>query len=341
MPEVRFARSTRRPSDIVGDDPETLKQFCSVNGLGEHALLAEGRAYSLDTGRSGTKHVVRRLNNLSLPERRNAANAAASMGDDVHALAAFMEENLSGYDLERINSAVNASSGAAHARLNGFQQAVADYQKQLIDLQESYRRHPGPGRGAYLEKLRRQSRQAYQKLEARYSAELKRFAPETMRAKNKGNALSNAERGILLAERSASPAKADPRLNVADTVQADRMGVLSRGFNYLGKIATVADGAFRVGKVKATYDEGGNWLKESSRQMTGFGFGGVAGIYAGKAAIAGGAAFATSVGLMAAGPVGWVALGVILVAGTLVGLGVGYYADQFGKYIAELIWEFG
>ncbi|XOZ32490.1 hypothetical protein ACMDCT_09750 [Halomonadaceae bacterium KBTZ08] len=183
---------------------------------------------------------------------------------------------------------------------------AALYQKKLIELQESYRRHSGPGRGYYLEKVRRQIREAYQKLEARYRSELNRFAPEALRARNKGSALSNAARGIRLAERSASPAKADPRLNVA------------------------VDGAFRVGKVKATYDAGGNWLKESSRQMVGFGVGGAAGIAAGKAAVMGETALAASMGLMAAGPVGLAVVGVIIVTGALVGLGVGYYFDHMG-----------
>ena len=339
MPEIRFARSTRRPSDIVGDDPDTLKQFCVANGVGEHAFLAEGRAYSLDTGDAKTRSIVRSINSLPLAERKNAANATASMGDGVHTLSAFAEEHLSFFDLKVINSAVNGGSGAAYARLSGFQKAVADYQKKLMELQDSYRRHSGPGRGAYLAKIRQQIGQAYQNLESQYRAELNRFAPEAFRAKNKGGALSSAGRGIRLAERSASPAKPDPRLNVADTIQADRMAKLAKGFNYLGNAAVAVDGAFRVGKVKATYDAGGNWLKESSRQMTGFGFGGAAGIAAGKATVMGGTTLAASIGLTAAGPVGLAVVGVIIVSGALVGIGIGYYFDQMGKNLADLLWD--
>ncbi|PAU79821.1 hypothetical protein CK501_11505 [Halovibrio salipaludis] len=339
MPEVRFARSTRRPSDIVGDDPQTIEQFCTANGLGRNAFLAEGRAYSLDVGDPGTRTIVRRINTLPPEQRRSAAHATASMGDGVHEAAAFFEVNFSREGIDAINASVGAAAGAGEARLNGFQKAVANYQKQLMELQDSYRRHSGPGRGAYLAKIRQQARVAYQELQTQYRTELNRFAPETIRARNKGNALSNASRGIRLAERSASPAMADPRLNVADTVQADRMGKLARGFNYLGKAAVAVDGALRIGKVKATYDEGGNWLKEGSRQMVGFGFGGAAAMVAGKATVLGGSALAGSLGLMAAGPVGLVALGVIVGAGVLAGIGVGYYFDQIGKDFADLLWS--
>jgi len=339
MPEVRFARSTRRPSDIVGDDPETIDQFCTANGLGRNAFLAEGRAYSLDIGDPATRTIVRRINTLTPEERRSAANSAASMGDGVHEIAAFVEANLSPDGIHAINSVVGVASGAGEARLNGFQKAVANYQKRLMELQDTYRRYSGPGRGAYLAKIRQQVRVAYQDLQTQYRVELERFAPETIRARNKGNALSNADRGILLAERSANPANADPRLNVADTVQADRMGKLSRGLNYMGKAAGALDGALRIGKVKATYDEGGDWLKEGSRQMVGFGFAGVATGLTTKGIITGGTAAAASLGLISAGPIGWAVLGVTIGTGVLVGLGAGYFADYFGKEIADMIWE--
>jgi hypothetical protein len=339
MPEVRFARSTRRPSDIVGDDPRTIDQFCAANGLGRNALLAEGRAYSLDVGESNTQTIVRRLNHLTPEERRSAASAAASMGEGVHEVAAFFEANFSRGGMEAINTVVGSAAGAGEARLNGFQKAVANYQKRLMELQASYHRNTGPGRGAYLAKIRQQARTAYQELQTQYRAELNRFAPEAVRAKNKGNALSNATRGIRLAERSASPAMADPRLNVADTVQADRMGKLSRGFNYLGRAAVAVDGALRIGKVKATYDEGGDWLKEGSRQMVGFGAGGAAGGFAAKVTVGVGTSMAAGMGLLVTGPIGWAALGVVLASSAIVGIGVGYYVDQIGKDLADFLWE--
>lgn len=41
-------------------------------------------------------------------------------------------------------------------------------------------------------------REAYAELKTRYGIELQKFSPEAVRAKNRGTAFSNAERGITL-----------------------------------------------------------------------------------------------------------------------------------------------
>ena len=122
-------------------------------------------------------------------------------------------------------------------------------------------------------------------------------------------------------------------------IQAGRMRYLAGSLNALGRVAPVADAGLRVHKVTAVREEGGEWLRESVAQMTGFGFAGAFGGIAGKATLIGGSALATSAGLMLAGPVGWAAVGTIIVITAVTGLSAAYYADQIGQYIAETLWD--
>ncbi|TDT44414.1 hypothetical protein DES49_0516 [Halospina denitrificans] len=238
-----------------------------------------------------------------------------------------------------INTAVAAGTQAGRERLNGFQKAVADYQKALLDLRDRMKTDTGPGRGARLAKLRQNARVAFQNLNEQYATELDRYAPEAFRAKNRGTALSNAKRGITLAERSAGSAKVDPHLQVTDMIQASRIRYLAGALNVLGRIAPVADAGLRTHKVTSVREEGGEWLRESVAQMTGFGFAGALGGIAGKATYVGGTAIAAKAGLLLVGPVGWAAVGTILLVTAVTGFTAAYYSDQIGQYIAETLWD--
>ena len=91
-----------------------------------------------------------------------------------------------------------------------------------------------------------------------------------------------------------------------------------------------------------TREEGGDWLRESSRQMAGFGVGGAMGWAAGSAVISYSTVWASSAGaagLVAAGPVGWAILGAILVVGLAAGVGAGLIGDQLGKSAADNLWK--
>ncbi|MEJ2680175.1 MAG: hypothetical protein P8144_01505 [Gammaproteobacteria bacterium] len=83
--------------------------------------------------------------------------------------------------------------------------------------------------------------------------------------------------------------------------------------------------------------DGGDWMRESVRQITGFGFGGTFGLGAGQLTFTAGSSAAAASGLTMAGPVGWIVLGTLL-AGSLV---AGYYAgsamDRFGQERADWI----
>lgn len=119
------------------------------------------------------------------------------------------------------------------------------------------------------------------------------------------------------------------------------MASISKVLNNLGRTAVALDAGARVYGVTQTREEGGEWLRESAVQMTGFGAGGASAGLAGKAVFAGGSLLAVNAGLMVAGPAGWAVLGVIFCVSVVAGLGVGYYMDQIGQSVAELIWDRG
>jgi len=74
------------------------------------------------------------------------------------------------------------------------------------------------------------------------------------------------------------------------------MGAFAKSLNHLGRAAVVVDAGLRARNVHATSQEGGDWLRESVVQMTGFGFAGAAGGMTGKAVVTGGSVFAAKAG---------------------------------------------
>ncbi|MBU2873555.1 hypothetical protein [Marinobacter salexigens] len=337
MPDIFFAQKPTSASALVGDDPATLQAFLRSNGLTEREMIQPGRAYSLENDDVFTLSTLRRLNSLPMPERMCLARSAETMGEEAHILKVFFETHLSPEKIQEINGLVGAGATAAFARLNGFQQALVKYQEALLNLTRAHK-SGGTGVGARRIQAENMARSAYQTLQKAYQTELNRISPEALRGKNRGNALSNADRGILLASRSSS-ARPDARLFVADATDAGRMGSLSRILNNTGRLAIVADAGLRANKIHATYENGGDWLRESSVQMTGFGFAGAAGGLTGKYTILAGTALAAKAGLLVAGPVGWAVLGVIVTVGVFAGLGAGSIADKRGRNIAAGIWD--
>ena len=91
-----------------------------------------------------------------------------------------------------------------------------------------------------------------------------------MCAKNRGGAISNAQRGITLALRSRG-GRVDPRLFVADLFQAQTLKNFAK---FMSRIATplalATDGLIRNGRVRSEKQEDGDWHRESYKQMGGF-----------------------------------------------------------------------
>ena len=337
MPEVFFASKPVHPARLVGSDPTNFDAFLRANGLNEREMIQPGRAYSLAPDDPFTLPTLRRLNSLPSSERLCIAGNAQAMGDNAHILKVFFETHLSAEKLNEINGVVGAGATAAFARLDGFQQALVKYQEAVLNFARLHKAG-GPGIGARRAEAERILRDTYQMLLKRYQLELNRISPEALRQKNRGNALSNPDRAITLASRSTA-AKPDPRLFVADANDAGRMGTFSRVLNNTGRLAVAVDAGFRINRIHTVRESGGDWMRESAIQMAGFGSGGVFGGLAGKAVVGGGSFLAAKAGLIAAGPVGWTVLAVIVGAGVLAGFTVGVHADRRAQFETARIWD--
>jgi len=90
------------------------------------------------------------------------------------------------------------------------------------------------GAGARNAQAIHNANQAYNALISEHRTAMASLAPAVMRAKNRGGAINNAQRGITLALRSRS-ARVDPRLLVADLFQAN---TLKNFASYISKLAT-------------------------------------------------------------------------------------------------------
>lgn len=159
---------------------------------------------------------------------------------------------------------------------------------------------------------------AYNELQTKYHAELNKLATPHSLGKNRGNALSGAERGITLAQRRGRG------INVANNAQAVQVSNLAKSISYTSKGLVALDAGIRIKHVHNTYNQGGNWQREAAIQATGFGAAGIAGIGVGKAVVTG----LTAIGLGLT-PVGWVVLiGAGLTAGFIASQGADWLATK-------------
>lgn len=359
MPEICFSSHLCEVSDIVGDDANLVNAFRRSNGLQENDRLTPCRAYTLNFDDPLAQALVQQFNSMPLKDREAVSWCAATFGDDTNGIAAFCETNLKKERLQETGGLVGAASAAAKARLNGFQSALLEYQEALLALQErkqiTVKGVPITSFGA-----EKRVREAYQALEGKFEAELSLYVNRPDRAKNKSNALTNADRGLLLANRSAG-GKADHRLFVADTVQAGKIRWFGGFLRGVGQGAMLLDAFLRYSDVKTAHSNGRDWVRESVKQTAGFSFaavfGGAAGNFVIKQGTATGGYLLTRVGsrvggqlairagmigatgLIGAGPVGWAILGVVVCAGLYAGLTIGERADKIGQKSAGMIYD--
>ncbi|MCJ8499549.1 hypothetical protein [Desulfatitalea alkaliphila] len=181
-------------------------------------------------------------------------------------------------------------------------------------------------------RLRQAVERRYNELNRKFRVELERIVPRADMGKNRGTALTSSQRGLELARRSKGRG-----LDVSDYIQAGRLVKFARAIRCVGNGAIVLDAGFRANDVRRTHQAGGDWMREASVQLTGFGMGGFFGGAAGKSTVIGGAALLAKMGL-ALTPAGWV---VLLAGGVAVGFAAGYGGDSLGKYISSLIWDRG
>ncbi len=353
MPQIYFSRVPTTPRLLVGDQPE-LSVFCKINQLSPDSGIAPGRAYSFDLEDPSTEALVARINAMPAAEKEIVAEAVNLHGDDFNTVARFFEENFTPEKLDQMNGLVGAGATAIGARLNGFQKAVFKYENALVDVNRASRSH-SVGSGVTLYQAETRARQAYEHLKYAYQAELNRVSDPYLRTRNRGNALSNAERGLALSKRKPGSNKIDPGVYVRDVNDVRRFSLYARITRVAGYLAVGVSAALGAEKVLVTRSAGGDWLRETSKQMTRFGTGGAVGGYAGKwsatvvTSVGGRAvgalaskgliAGAGKAGLLAAGPVGWGVLAVAVGVGLVVGWQVSERAGAAGETLADRLWS--
>ena len=326
VPELLFLQAPSKASDLLyGLGDTDTQQLCTANQVLPGTSLPRTTVFSLESD-SLSVSVRNQLNRLAPDERQCIAGVAEACGDETSVLAAFLDRYFGDENMSKLNAAIGAGATGAFERLNNFEKAVVTYQKSLNNLRSLVESGKyGRGQGQRIIEAKRSVRIAYAELAQRYAIELQSFSPAAHRAKNRGTAFSNAERGITLAKRKPRATKPDIRLNVEGQLQASQIARMGKLINGLGTATIVADGVFRTTEVMGIAEDGGDWMRAGAREVTGFGAGTAAGLLAGKAAY---------FGLISmAGPVGWGVLGGIF----LISLGAGYLASKFGSDFGEAV----
>lgn len=338
VPELLFLKEPAKASDLLnGLSTDDTQQLCTANQVMPGTSLPRSTVFSLESD-SLSVSVRNQLNRVAPAERQCIAGVAEACGDETAVLAAFLDRYFGDENMAKLNAAIGAGATGAFERLNNFEKAVVTYQKSLNNLRSLVESGKyGRGHGQQVIEAKRSVRIAYAELAQRYAIELQSFSPAAHRAKNRGTAFSNAERGITLAKRKPRATKPDIRLNVEGQLQASQIAKMGKLINGLGTATIVADGVFRTTEVMGIAEEGGDWMRAGAREMTGFGLGTAFGMGAGKLTFAGGTYLAVQAGLTFAGPVGWMLLGGIFAGSLAVGYFVGSEVDSLSQDGAEWI----
>ncbi|EXJ09132.1 hypothetical protein [Nitrincola nitratireducens] len=345
MTAIYFSTHACHASDLVEGSEETIQHFILLNNIGPSGRLLRGQAYTLDLVNPYATSLVNTLNHSTQQERNWLMTAVVFEGEEIHREAAFWEHYLSNEALSPALSLIGATGASAQVKsrqLSSFHQALVRYENALLAIQSPAA--PGmPGAGARNAEAIRNANQAYNALMTEHRAAMASLAPAVMRAKNRGGAINNAQRGITLAHRSRS-GRVDPRLLVADLFQAHR---LKNFASYMSKAATpltlAVDATLRAGKVRSVNQSDGNWHRESYRQVGGFlgsAFGG--GLAAGATFKAGklvAAKYGIAIIGVGIGPIGWAVLGCIVVVSAGVALAASNQAGPRGERLGDIIYN--
>ncbi|GAB1257644.1 hypothetical protein NBRC116494_21460 [Aurantivibrio plasticivorans] len=331
MPELVIPTSTARASELCGSQPENIEQFLACNShVGDQQQwLPPHLAYDVSGLPSPLSDgVTRQINQLPAYQRSNLSSCVDTFGEETSLLARFYERHIEPIDMTAVSQNANGVGGVGTAVLSGrtdsFQMALEHYQRTLIDLNNAN----GIGRVAAQTRieLRDKVKQAYDTLNRYYQQELRRLVPASSFTKNKGTALSNADRGITLAERSRGRG-----IHVADMYEGQQVGKLAKGLRYAGRGAIVLDIGFRANAVQNSYANGENWKREMAVQTGGFTASTLAGAAVGRAA------FLTlgRIALMAT-PWGW---GILIASTVITGAVLAYQMDQASQHRIGNAWD--
>ncbi len=236
MPTVYFNSQACHISDLIDANVELTSEFSRVNGIGPSGRVYQGHAFTLDLSEPSAPSIITIINQQSIHERGWVMEAAASEDEELHREAEFWEKYLSEEALSGVLSLVGASnlvSNAKYQNLSNFHKALVRYENALIAIQKPVAANmPGAGpRHQRKAVARRDAIQAYDALISEHRIAINQLSPVIMRTRNRGNALSNANRGITLALRSRGRGrgrgrgrlKPDARIYIADMFQAQRL----------------------------------------------------------------------------------------------------------------------
>lgn len=323
MPEIFFPSQNLSAQTLFGKDNPALATIARNNALACTELTANMPYCLARDSHPESRMITHTLSQLPEDSRNNLMCTIDTLGDFTPTMAAFYDKHLSFFNLQNTGGILGAGATASEVRLTGFQKALVNYQNALMALHN----HKGVGRGPSAAKgeLKNKARLAYNELQTKYHAELNKLASPNSLGKNRGNALSSADRGITLAQRRGRG------INVASNTQALQISQLAKGVSYAGKGLIALDAGIRINGVRNTYKQGGNWQREAAIQAAGFGFGGATGLAVGNVVV--GSLTAIGLGLT---PVGWV---VLISLGIAAGFGSAYFMDNVGKSIATGIWD--
>ncbi|WP_111643178.1 hypothetical protein [Marinimicrobium alkaliphilum] len=267
------------------------------------------------------------FNNLSPASRRNLASCVADYGDDTRLLAEFYDRHLADVTLADVGQASVGTASVGNAvftgRVQSFHGALGRYQSALVELNQYTR--VGRVAASRRAELRRAVVSAYEDLNRHYAQEMRRIVPDTSRSRNRGNALSNAERGITLSERNRGRG-----IHIADMHEGRKVSRFADSLRYVGRGVIAVDIGVRGQKVRSAYHNDEQWLRELMAQGGGFGGAGVTGFATGRAA------FLLGRIALASTPVGWV----VLVGSTIaVGAIAAYQMDKAGQDAGHFVWD--
>lgn len=313
--------------------------------FGEQAMLPAGTPYLTKSDKvsgndSETLRLFEMLKQVPPAERKDIAHLNKDFGAEVvDALAEFYQLQLSPaiqsvnnftqntaipYLKREMTGYAGAAATAVESRLKGFSGYVAKYQLALEQYRAAYASKANAvERRALAEKVST----AQADVNKHFQGEIKRImATNAAKTGSRGTVWTNPERAMGLARGS----KTDTAIKLQSGHNFKRVQQFQRSSNLLGKGVIALDAGLRISNVHNTYQTGGDWQRELSREMAGFGFGVAVGAYLGAAATT-----ALTLALVAT-PAGWV---VAIIGGLAVGLLSGKMADKIGKDLADTLYN--
>jgi hypothetical protein len=324
---------------VIPRHSSTLADLCTPSAaLDDYALIRKAQfgrqcvsrefAYclALEPGPQDLA-ITSMLNNLPERSRHNLGCCIDQHGNDTVRLALFIEwvqSQLNADNASNTNSTAGIGATILGARSDSFMTALRQYQDALIKLNEYSRVGRGPA--ATRAKLKQSVKNAYERLNKYFQQEIQRLAPVRDFGRNKGTAITGADRGITLAERHKGRG-----IRIADMHEGRAVSRLSQSMTYAGRGFVAVDLGFRGNKIYRTYEDGGKWERELAVQT-----GGLAG--ATGTGLMTGRVVATTMArvALAATPLGWAFL---IGSSIVIGAVAAYQMDQQGQSLTGIVYD--